>query len=133
VYRTWRRKKIRYACDKTAGRGGAGAVLGAKNLLAIAVKGDDPVGEFNPAKLKGVLKKANQILKENPMTSGFRDTGTIGDLPANDDGENWPTKNWQPNSWDKATESYDYYECQNFLRLYPCYRDCAISCGKNDP
>lgn len=127
-------RKVRYACaminDRAAGRGGAGAVLGAKNLLAIAVKGTGSVEEFDPGRLKKILRQANQILKENPMSSGFRDAGTIGDLPANDDGGDWPTKNWQSNSWGKGTELYDHYESNNFIRPYACYRGCTISCGR---
>lgn len=56
-------KNVRYACvmieDRAAGRGGAGAVLGAKNLLAIAVKGNGYVEEFDPDQLKNVLRRAN--------------------------------------------------------------------------
>ncbi|UCF98440.1 MAG: hypothetical protein JSV89_02640, partial [Spirochaetaceae bacterium] len=116
--------------QRAAGRGGAGAVFGAKNLLGIAVSGSDKVEVSDPDRLRTVLRKANQTLRDNPMASGFRENGTIGDLPGNDEGGDWPTKNWQSNSWGKGTELFDYYDRHNFIGSYPCYRGCSISCGR---
>jgi aldehyde:ferredoxin oxidoreductase len=64
------------------------------------------------------------------MSSGFRQSGTIGDLAANDDGGDWPTKNWQSNSWGKGIELLDHYEEKNFVRSYGCYKGCSIRCGR---
>lgn len=116
--------------DRAAGRGGAGAVLGAKNLLGIAVTGSTQVEAADPDRLKEVLQQAFQVLKANPMSSGFKQNGTIGDIPGNDDSGDWPTKNWQSNSWGKGTVLFDYYNEHNFLRPYGCYRGCFVSCGR---
>ena len=116
--------------DRAAGRGGAGAVLGAKNLLGIAVTGSVQIEAADRDRLKKVLRKAFQILKTDPMSSGFKQNGTIGDIPGNDDSGDWPTKNWQSNSWGKGTALFDYYNEHNFLRPYSCYRGCFISCGR---
>jgi len=116
--------------DRAAGRGGAGAVLGAKNLLGIAVTGSVQIEAADRDRLKKVLRKAFQILKSDPMSSGFKQNGTIGDIPGNDDGGDWPTKNWQSNSWGKGTALFDHYNEHNFLRPYSCYRGCFISCGR---
>jgi aldehyde:ferredoxin oxidoreductase len=116
--------------QRAAGRGGAGAVFGVKNLLGIAVSGSGEVEVSDPDRLRTVLRKASQTLRDNPMATGFRESGTIGDLPGNDDSGDWPTKNWQSNSWGKATELFDYYQTHNFIGPYPCYRGCVISCGR---
>jgi aldehyde:ferredoxin oxidoreductase len=116
--------------QRAAGRGGAGAVFGSKNLLGIAVSGSGEVAAADPDGLKEVLRRASRTLRENPMSSAFRDNGTIGDMPGNDDGGDWPTKNWQANSWGRGTGLFDHYNAHNFIGPYPCYRGCFISCGR---
>ena len=116
--------------DRAAGRGGAGAVLGAKNLLGIAVTGSHNVEAANSARLKEVLHETFHVLNASPVSSGFKQNGTIGDIPGNDDSGDWPTKNWQSNSWGKGTALFDYYNAHNFLRPYSCYRGCFIACGR---
>ena len=85
--------------DRAAGRGGAGAVLGAKNMLGIAVSGSKRIDEADSPQLREVLREAFQTIKSNPVSIGFKQNGTIGDIPGNDDSGDWPTKNWQSNSW----------------------------------
>jgi aldehyde:ferredoxin oxidoreductase len=125
---------VRYAGvmfgDRAAGRAGAGAVLGAKNLLAVAVFGSRPVSVHDPDRLREALRKTHGVVRDNPASSAFRDNGTIGDLAGNDEKGDWPTKNWQSNSWGKGAEIFDRYESRNFLEPYPCYRGCSISCGR---
>jgi aldehyde:ferredoxin oxidoreductase len=125
---------VRYAGvmfgDRAAGRGGAGAVLGAKNLLAVAVGGTREMEVADPDALQKVLRRTTAVIRENPASSAFRDNGTIGDLAGNDDKGDWPTRNWQSNSWGKGAELFDRYEKRNFLKAYPCYRGCSIACGR---
>jgi aldehyde:ferredoxin oxidoreductase len=116
--------------DRAAGRAGAGAVLGSKNLLAVAVGGSADVRPFDHGRLRDVLRRVHDVLRENPASIAFRDNGTIGDLAGNDDKGDWPTKNWQSNSWGRGAELFDRYEERNFIKPYPCYRGCAISCGR---
>lgn len=116
--------------DRAAGRTGAGTVLGSKNLLAIVVQGDGEVELGNLEALKTLLKGYFQELKTNPVAAGFHYYGTIGDLAANDEKGDWPTKNWQSNSWGKGAELLDSFMKQNFIKPYPCYRGCPISCGR---
>ena len=115
---------------RAAGRSGGGAVLGSKNLLAIALKGSGQIAGANPDSLKAATREVMKVLKENPTSAGFQKAGTVGDLPGNDDGGDLPTKNWQSNSWGKGTEVFDYYEKHNFIKPYGCYRGCYIRCGR---
>ena len=116
--------------DRAAGRGGAGAVLGAKNMLGIAVSGSKRVDEADSPQLKEVLRNAFQTIKNDPVSIGFKENGTIGDIPSSDDGGDWPTKNWQSNSWGKGAVLFDRYNEHNFIKPYGCYRGCTISCGR---
>jgi aldehyde:ferredoxin oxidoreductase len=116
--------------DRAAGRCGGGAVMGSKNILAIAVKGSTQIPEADHDGFKMAVREAMKIVKEHPNSAGFKATGTIGDLPGNDEGGDWPTKNWQSNSWGKGTKIYDNYEKHNFIKPYGCYKGCFIKCGR---
>ena len=116
--------------DRAAGRGGAGAVMGAKNLLAVAVSGSNRIEPADPEALKAALKRAQATLRENPTSAAFREHGTMGDYAGNDEKGDFPTRNWQSNSWGKGAELFDRYEAENFVKPYPCYRGCPISCAR---
>ena len=62
---------------RSAGRCGAGAVMGSKNLIAVAVKGSARLEVKNPNELKAVLKDVKDVLKESEIAQSFRQFGTI--------------------------------------------------------
>ncbi len=117
--------------DRAAGRCGGGAVWGSKNLMAVAVKGSLKIEAAEPERLKKLLHGAFEEIKENPSFVGMKSFGTIGDLPGNDDGGDWPTKNWQSNSWGKGPELFDHFSAQNFLKGYGCYKGCTMACARS--
>jgi len=115
---------------RAAGRCGAGAVMGSKNLIAVAVKGSAKLEVKNPDELKEVLKEVRDVLKESDIAQGFRQFGTIGDMAGNDAAGDWPTKNWQSNNWGKGEQLFDYYNNHNFIRNKMCYKGCPVACGR---
>jgi aldehyde:ferredoxin oxidoreductase len=54
----------------------------------------------------------------------------MGDYAGNDDKGDFPTKNWQSNSWGNGAELFDRYEAENLVKPYGCYRGCGISCAR---
>ena len=62
--------------ERQAGRAGGGAVLGAKNVKAILVKGTKEVEVHDPEKLKELNKKWAGIIKEHPATKADMDYGS---------------------------------------------------------
>jgi len=116
--------------ERAAGRCGAGAVMGAKNLLAIAVRGTGEVKVANPEGFLEAVKKANKTVVNNPMSSSYREHGTIGDIPDCDKTGDWPTKNWRSNSWGKGEELHDYFRENNYVTNKPCYKGCIMPCGR---
>ncbi|PKP58549.1 aldehyde:ferredoxin oxidoreductase [Candidatus Atribacteria bacterium HGW-Atribacteria-1] len=115
---------------RAAGRCGAGAVMGSKNLLAIAVKGSKKVKPVNSERFKEVIREVMKIIKESPTASAFKEHGTTGDIPSCDVSGDWPTKNWQSNSWGKGEEIYDYFYKNNLVKNKSCYRGCPVACGR---
>jgi hypothetical protein len=64
-------KLVRFACISNElkhfnGRVGLGAVMGSKNLKAIAVRGEKKMPLFAPEKARGVVKEVLDIYKKNP-------------------------------------------------------------------
>lgn len=116
--------------DRAAGRCGGGAVWGAKNLLAVAIKGTKKVVAADPDGFKKSVKDTHDGIKKNPMFLGMQSAGTIGDIPGNDDGGDWPSKNWQSNSWGKGSALYDHYEAKNFIKGFGCYKGCTMACAR---
>ena len=116
--------------DRAAGRCGVGAVMGSKNLIAIAIKGSTKVKPAQPAQLKEALKKAHEDNKASPFFESFMNFGTIGDMPGNDDGGDWPTKNWQSNSWGEGEKLYNHYTQEHLLKGFGCYTGCTMGCAR---
>lgn len=115
---------------RAAGRCGAGAVMGSKNLIAIAVKGTGQIEPKNPDDFSVALKEVRDVIKESEVAKGLREFGTTGDIAGNDEAGDWPTKNWQSNSWGKGQEIFDYYNKNNFVKNKACYKGCPIACGR---
>ena len=67
---------VRYACvmndlDRAAGRSGVGAVMGSKNLKAIAVRGTLGVGVENQAAFNLAVSKARKKLDPSSDRAGL--------------------------------------------------------------
>ena len=91
---------VRYACishdfGRQAGRTGVGAVMGSKNLKAIAVKGTGsiPVADLKEVYAKG--KEAYQKVKAKPGFKGWTPEGTAGITNWTNEVGVFPTRNFQ--------------------------------------
>ncbi len=127
-------KQVKFATlmvgHRAAGRCGGGAVMGSKNLLGIAVKGSCQAPVADPDKLKTAIKNAMDVIRASETADGFREHGTAGDIGGNDAGGDWPTKNWQANSWGKGEEIYDAFFKNHLVKNNGCYLGCPIACGR---
>ena len=77
--------------NRVAGRTGLGAVMGSKNLKAVAVSGQSKVLLAEPEEFMNASSSASKFLRESSGCEAFRDAGTaaaatyfneIGDLPS---------------------------------------------------
>jgi aldehyde:ferredoxin oxidoreductase len=98
---------IRYATishdGRHAGRGGLGAVMGAKNLKAIAVRAGTKVATADPA---AVLAAARDLRERSfgPATAKYRELGTLANLLTFNAISALPTRNFQAATFDGAIE-----------------------------
>ena len=112
------------------GRCGAGAVLGSKNLLAIAARGTGKIRVANPDEFSLACKEGYEKVLATAGKDGMAVNGTTGDLVANDSLGDIPTKNWRSNSWGKGEELYDHFKRKNLIGANPCYKGCVLRCGR---
>ncbi len=114
-----------------AGRGGAGAVMGAKKLKAVAVKGTGTVGQARPDEFKKASKEAYRITREDDFIPNRTKYGTpIWINPMNEYGI-LPTKNFQHAVFDEADDiSGETMEQDIVEDNVSCYA-CPIRCGKH--
>jgi aldehyde:ferredoxin oxidoreductase len=96
---------VRYATishdNRHAGRGGLGAVMGAKKLKAIAVTGSQRVAVADPA---GVVRSAKDLSRRSfgPATAKYRELGTVANLLTFNRLAALPTRNFQQGTFAEA-------------------------------
>lgn len=61
---------------RAAGRGGMGAVMGSKNLKAVAVRGHGRIPVADEGRLKELAHQVTEILKDDFLSDMLRETGT---------------------------------------------------------
>jgi len=115
---------------RAVGRGGAGAVMGSKNLLAFAAKGTQEIEAADKKKFMEAVRNAHQTIKDTAGPEGWSADGTTGGLVGCDVAGDFPTKNWNSNSWGKGEEIYKYFKENNLVDSKQCYKGCVIECGR---
>src|ERR1700750_444017 len=96
---------VRYATishdGRHAGRGGLGAVMGAKNIKAVAVRAATKVRPADPA---AVLAAARDLRERSfgPATAKYRELGTLANLLAFNAISTLPTRNFQSATFEGA-------------------------------
>ena len=115
-----------------AGRGGLGAVMGSKNLKAIAVRGEKhEIAIAQPEKLHKYVDELLEEIKNSPLTKRFRIFGTWAALDANNAIGLLGVRNWQEECWEgieKKIGSTAFRE-KYAIRDVSCYA-CPIRCTK---
>ncbi|MDX2479251.1 MAG: aldehyde ferredoxin oxidoreductase family protein [Desulfuromusa sp.] len=116
---------------RAAGRTGIGAVMGSKNLKAIAVRGTGGVKIADPAAYREAALEAYGMLKQNPVSGeGLPALGTpvlvnvINQLGA------LPTRNFQKDTFDGAEAISGEALASTYLKRNKGCMGCIIGCGR---
>ncbi len=114
---------------RQAGRTGPGAVMGSKNLKAIAVRGTQAVPVFDPEALHAVgLDLARRSL--GPATEKYRTLGTLANVAVFNRLGTLPTRNFQQSTFDGAEQvSGEEFHQSHLVRNAHC-ANCTIGCEK---
>ena len=96
---------VRYATishdGRHAGRGGSGAVLGSKNVKAIAVRGTQHTEWAHPAELTQISRSLSKR-SFGPATAKYRELGTASNLLTFNRFGALPTRNFQSGTFEEA-------------------------------
>jgi aldehyde:ferredoxin oxidoreductase len=126
---------VRYAAimnnkHRAAGRCGLGAVMGSKNLKAIACSGNEPVRITDQEQFSAAARRQIGFLDESMLKVVFDTFGTnmIADMVNVRGG--YPTRNWQ----ESVFEDIDSVNAQGiadtvFVEGVPCFA-CPVTCGR---
>ena len=117
--------------DRAAGRGGVGAVLGSKNVKAIAVKGTGKVKVSDTENAQAISQQKIKILKDDPVAgSGLPTYGSAVLVNIINENGILPVNNFQKGYTDQADEiSGETMTEKTLVKKVPCYR-CPIACGR---
>lgn len=112
-----------------AGRGGVGAVMGAKNLKAIALSGDcltEVADASGIEKIAGALRERSL----SSLTDKYREMGTVANLAVFNRLGTLPTRNFQQSTFDDAESlTGESLTENNFSRKHGCAA-CTIRCER---
>ena len=115
---------------RAAGRTGMGAVMGAKNLKAIGLRGRARVPLADPDGLKAIVREIIGALDEDVAAMSLRLAGTAGYVDMALMYGDLPVRYYQQGEWEAAGNlsgvlMADQYQNKNTA----CYR-CPIACGR---
>lgn len=114
---------------RQAGRGGVGAVMGSKNLKAIALRGHARAAVADP---RGVaeIAAALRVRSLGGLTAKYREIGTVANLSVFNEMGTLPTRNFQRATFDQAEAiSGESLTENNFSRAHGCAA-CTIRCER---
>ena len=125
--------RVRFATisneGRHAGRGGVGAVMGSKNLKAIALCGDREVRVADPNGVEAIADSLRR-LSLGSLTDKYRKIGTVANLAVFNRLGTLPTRNFQQSTFDHAEAlSGESLTENNFSRRHGC-ASCTIQCER---
>ncbi len=117
--------------DRAAGRGGLGAVMGAKNLKAVAASGGQPVAIADPAGYKDLTSRLDRMVDKNPVTGkSLQVLGTAVLVNIINAHGMFPTENFRRGVFNDAEGTSGEKIAESLLvRQSACYK-CPIGCGR---
>ena len=132
---------VRYACvvndlHRAAGRSGVGAVMGSKNLKAVAVRGTVGVKVDDPRRFMEAVTQTHELLANNSGRKGLTRYGTNAMLDTMQRFGGLPTRNFQ----EVQFEGHDKVDAKAMMEPKPnghvnlitnkaCF-GCTIACGR---
>ena len=130
-------KKVRFASvgvDKHsyAGRAGVGAIMGSKNLKAIAVLGKKKPEFFDAEKLSEVKRDITRTMAKSSRGKDLKRCGTPGGWSHYNSIDNAPKKNWDGYSWIEEGEAMEssLYNDELNVKPKPCLY-CPLACHRH--
>lgn len=125
---------VRFACIKSdrwrsLGRGGMGAVFGAKNLKGLSFLGKKKAEPADEDRLRAFIKEVSSAGKESPATDLYKNFGTPMQVKVTNAQKCFPTRYWQGGYFEKWENLSADYMQENFgtksVGCPPCFLKCT--------
>ncbi|MFO7815253.1 MAG: aldehyde ferredoxin oxidoreductase family protein [Halanaerobiales bacterium] len=126
---------VKYAlvsCEpkRQAGRGGAGAVIGSKNLKALAIKGNNLIDIADHEKFLKSVNIAYEELRDSPSIETFNKVGTPSSIPFAQNIGTLPTENYKYGQFNNSEQLESKQQANTFWQRDIACSGCPIACGK---
>ena len=117
--------------ERSASRTGLGAVMGSKNLKALAIRGTREIKLFDPAGFKRLSKEMQLRIARSDKYEHFRKNGGSTGTYATDRAGFLAIRNFQQTGGFEGIENFNpkNVAAQYYLSNKPCF-NCPIGCGK---
>jgi aldehyde:ferredoxin oxidoreductase len=115
---------------RVAGRTGMGAIMGSKNLKAVAVRGTGKLPLFNLAEYSKLRVQANKDLLQQNMTQVFNATGTSGAADYLQMIGDMPQKYWTQATFEGSDKVSGAEMAETILTGTTGCQGCVIKCGR---
>ena len=118
---------------RAAGKCGTGAVMGSKNVKAIAVRGDGFIDIADPKKFEVTCSEAFEKIKNSKYLDGIKKFGPISTMITKNNLSSLPLKNFQESYVNLTKEPYDSIDPKNYYKYSiksKGYFNCPIKCNK---
>ncbi len=112
------------------GRGGMGAVMGSKNLRAIAVRGTQKPEFYDPEGMKGFIRRLISDIRNSEQWQAFKQNGTLGEIEAQSLIGGLPTRNMTSGNFEGAEALYTESFNETLIKPGTCHA-CALSCKRH--
>jgi len=119
-------------CDhgRMAGRTGMGAVMGAKNLKAIAVRGKNKITVAREERYSILRSESNRTLKQSNETRFFHELGTSGNANFFEYMGSMPSKYYRQGSFPNVDHISGAKMAESILVGTHACQGCVIACGR---
>jgi len=126
-------KLVRFAAivdeRRTASRGGVGAVMGSKNLKAIAVRGRRRPDIADRGTLMGMVKEQMKRVKTDARLQGFRHLGTAAAVGFCHEMGIYPVRNFQGGVMSEVDGTLTGTKFEELFQSDAYCKSCPIHCG----
>jgi aldehyde:ferredoxin oxidoreductase len=116
--------------NRANGRTGMGAVMGAKRLKAVVVRGSTPPKPARPERFRDLLKLLKARQEDNPGIGWFGEFGTAGVLAIQDKMGGQPTRNYTEGTFEECKAIDGSTLAKTILKERDTCYACVIKCKR---
>ena len=117
-------------CNRANGRTGMGAVMGSKNLKAIAVRGHQKIKTADPAAIIKLARLGPKRVQDIPDMKGLQDFGTASVMNYQSVSGGLPTRNYTSGTFVQAEEISGEHMSETILKENDTCYACVVRCKR---